>query len=62
MLERVEINKLYLYQRDLLFLVVLLFPIQTILVYQKSLFSTFSFYGQISSIPLLVGYVLAVVT
>lgn len=45
MLERVEINKLYLYQRDLLFLVVLLFPIQTILVYQKSLFSTFSFYG-----------------
>lgn len=62
MLERVEINKLYLYQRDLLFLVVLLFPIQTILVYQKSLISTFSFYGQISSIPLLVGYVLAVVT
>lgn len=62
MLERVEINKLYLYQRDLLFLVVLLFPIQTVLVYQKSLFSTFSFYGQISSIPLLVGYVLAVVT
>lgn len=26
MLERVEINKLYLYQRDLLFLVVFAFP------------------------------------
>lgn len=62
MLERVEINKLYLYQRDLLFLVVLLFPIQTVLFYKESIISTFSFYGQISSIPLLLGIGLTVIS
>lgn len=60
-IENMSIEKLYASQRSILFLVILLFPIQTILFYQKSLLSTFSFYGQISSVPLLVGFALAVV-
>ena len=55
-------ERLYAWQREILFLVVLLFPIQTVLFYQKSLISTFSFYGQISSVPLLFGFALAVLT
>ena len=62
MFKNIQIEKLYKYQQTSLFLVVLLFPIQTILFYQKSLVSTFSFYGQISSVPLLVGFALAIVT
>lgn len=61
MISSVTTEKLFAWQRGILFLVVLLFPIQTILFYQKSLLSTFSFYGQISSVPLLVGFALAVV-
>lgn len=61
MISSVTTERLFAWQRGILFLVVLLFPIQTILFYQKSLLSTFSFYGQISSVPLLVGFALAVV-
>ena len=62
MISSVTPERLFTWQRGILFLVVLLFPIQTILFYQKSLVSTFSFYGQISSVPLLVGFALAIVT
>ena len=62
MIGKLSTEKLYAIQRGILFLVVLLFPIQTILFYQKSFVSTFSFYGQISSIPLLIGLVLAILT
>ena len=55
MISSVTTERLFTWQRGILFLVVLLFPIQTILFYQKSLVSTFSFYGQISLIPLLIG-------
>lgn len=61
MISSVTTERLFAWQRRILFLVVLLFPIQTILFYQKSLLSTFSFYGQISSVPLLVGFALAIV-
>lgn len=62
MFEKITIEKLAVYQQGLLFLVVLLFPIQTVLFYKESIISTFSFYGQISSIPLLLGIGLAVIT
>lgn len=62
MISSVTTERLFTWQRGILFLVVLLFPIQTILFYQKSLVSTFSIYGQISSVPLLVGFALAIVT
>lgn len=62
MIGKLSTEKLYAIQRGILFLVVLLFPIRTILFYQKSFVSTFSFYGQISSIPLLIGLVLAILT
>lgn len=62
MISSVTTERLFAWQRGILFLVVLLFPIQTILFYQKSFVSTFSFYGQISSIPLLIGLVLAILT
>lgn len=61
MISGITTERLFAWQRGILFLVVLLFPIQTILFYQKSLLSTFSFYGQISSVPLLVGFALAIV-
>lgn len=62
MTENTSTEKLYKYQQEILFLAILLFPIQTIIFFQKSFVSTFSFYGQISSIPLLFGFVLAVLT
>lgn len=62
MISSVTTERVFTWQRGILFLVVLLFPIQTILFYQKSLVSTFSIYGQISSVPLLVGFALAIVT
>ena len=62
MISSVTTERLFTWQRGILFLVVLLFPIQTILFYQKSLVSSFSIYGQISSVPLLVGFALAIVT
>lgn len=62
MISSVTTERLFTWQRGILFLVVLLFPIQTILFYQKSLVSTFSFYGQISSVPLLVGFAFAIMT
>lgn len=61
-LENLPTERLYVWQWRFLFLVILFFPIQTILFYQKSFVSTFSFYGQISSIPLLIGLVLAILT
>ena len=60
MFDRVSIDKLYKYQRNLLFLVVLLFPIQTVLFYKGSWAATFSFSGQISSLPLTIGFLIAV--
>ena len=62
MIESASLEKLYLYQQRILFLVVLLFPVQTIVFYKKSLLGTFSFYGQISSVPFLIGLGLAVIT
>lgn len=62
MIEKITIEKLAVYQQGLLFLVVLLFPIQTVLFYKESIISTFSFYGQISSIPLLLGIGLTVIS
>lgn len=62
MFEKITIEKLAVYQQGLLFLVVLLFPIQTVLFYKESIISTFSFYGQISSIPLLLGIGLTVIS
>ena len=61
MISCITTERLFSWQRRILFLVVLLFPIQTILFYKKSLLSIFSFYGQISSVPLLVGFALAIV-
>lgn len=61
MISCITTERLFSWQRRILFLVVLLFPIQTILFYKKSLLSSFSFYGQISSVPLLVGFALAIV-
>mgnify|MGYP004655642981 CR=1 FL=1 len=62
MLKKISTGKLYAWQLGLLFLVVLLFPFQTVLFYKESLVSSFSFYGQISSVPLLGGLILAFVT
>lgn len=45
MFENISTDKIYVWQQKILFLVVLLFPIQTILFYKKSLIGTFSFYG-----------------
>lgn len=58
----VSLEKLYSYQQRILFLAILLFPIQMVLFHKNSLIGTFSFYGQISSVPLLFGFGFAVIT
>lgn len=62
MINKIGLEKLYPWQDKMLFLAVLLFPIQSLLFYQKSFFSAFSFYGQIASIPILIGLVIAIIT
>ena len=52
---------LYDWQWRLLFIAVLLFPVQSLLLYKNSFLSYFCFYGQISSIPVTLGIVLALV-
>lgn len=61
-LDKISVKKLYSWQRSCLFFAVLLFPLQTLLFYNKSLISIFSFYGQVSSLPVLMGLILAVAT
>lgn len=62
MINKIGLERLYQWQDKMLFLAVLLFPIQSLLFYQKSFFSAFSFYGQIASIPILIGLVIAIIT
>lgn len=45
-----------------LFLTVFLFPLQTILLYNKNLHNFLSFYGQIAAVPLLVGIGLSLIS
>ena len=62
MFDSISMEKLYHWQRRCLFLAVLFFPLQSLLFYSKSFFSLFSFYGQISSVPILIGFTFAIVT
>lgn len=60
MFGKVRLESLYAWQRKCLFLAVVLFPLQSLLCYRNSLLSVASFYGQISSVPILIGILLAI--
>ena len=62
MLNKISVENLYKYQQCVLFIVIFLFPIQTVLFYKDSWAATFSFSGQISSVPLSIGFLFAIIT
>lgn len=62
MLNKISVENLYKYQQCVLFIVIFLFPVQTVLFYKDSWAATFSFSGQISSVPLSIGFLFAIIT